>query len=128
MDKLLELRAKDSAAVTADATYPAAALYIPGGTKHARMWLNLVVQSGAVSASTGTAVFHVKASAHGAGSYSAVTPTKSVALTTTATAAVQMFSLPVETPLEDFLLDLDITGTDATITFFAWLSPVREHG
>lgn len=127
MDALLYFRSQaDSAtAVTADET--GTVINIPGGTLHARMFAKVGVKEGAVGSSTGTVVFKVQGRYKSVGgTWYDVTPSQTVALTTTAAAAKQMLKFPVESEYDEYQLSADGTGTSWTIKYWGRLDLTEE--
>lgn len=126
MDNLLQFYSFTATAITADEN--SSTKTVRGGTWHNRMWLNVIVRSGAVGSSTGTVAIKLQGTTYGGSSWVDVTPTKTVDLTTTATAAVQTFSLPVESKYEDYRINIDGTGTSWTISLTASLDLTPIEG
>lgn len=128
MDSLLYFRsvADSATAVTADRND--GPIHIPGGTLHARMFAKIGVSQGSVASSTGSVVFKVQGRFKAVGgTWYDVTPTRTVNLTTTATAAKQMVaSLPVESDYDEYQLAADGTGSTWSINYWSRLDPTEQ--
>jgi hypothetical protein len=125
-DNLLVFRAKGSAAVTADGQ--SSTVKVRGGTWLKRLWANFLIEAGSVASSTGTAKFKVQGTTDGGSSWVDVTPQITVDLTTTSTAAKQIFCLPVESRYVDYRIDVDVTGSTPSVTYAAALGVAPIQG
>jgi hypothetical protein len=125
-DNLLVFRATGSAAVTADGN--SSTVKVRGGTWLKRLWANVVIEAGSVASSTGTAIFTIQGTTDGGSTWVNVTSSKTVDLTTTATAAKQIFSLPVESRYVDYRVNVDGTGSTWSVTYAAALGIAPIQG